>query len=928
MAYKGYETQKIVPVSLESEMRKSFIEYAMSVIIDRALPDVRDGLKPVHRRILYSMHTLGLTSDKPYRKCALSVGEVQGKYHPHGDLAVYDSLVRMAQPWSLRYCLVDGQGNFGSIDGDDPAAMRYTEARLHRLTNELMADIGKETVDFKANYDEREMEPVVLPSRYPNLLVNGSSGIAVGMATNIPTHNLSEVIDATVAVIDDPGIAADGLLRIMPGPDFPTGGIILGKRGIREYFETGKGRVIVRAVAAIEQEAGRQRIIVSELPYQVNKKSLIEKIAELVKNKVIDGISYLNDESGREDPVRIAIDVKREANANVVLNQLYRHTQMQDTFGVNMVAIIQGKDGKYEPETVNVRKAIGYYLEHQKDVVRRRTQFDLTKALARAHILEGLLKAIDMIDEVIRTIRGSESEAAARLNLMASYGFTEQQAQAIVDMRLGRLANLERERLQGEYKDLLEKIGYYQLILADEARLMGIIKDELTAIKARYGDARRTAIMADDGEIEDEDLIEEESCVITMTSFGYVKRLPAETYKQQRRGGRGVSGQSTREEDTVEEIYVTSSHARLMFFSNVGRVFALKAYEIPSSGRAAKGMAIVNVLSLMPGERITKMIPVVGYGGGRYLVTATKGGQIKKTALGRFSRVGRKGLTAVALKEGDELMDVRVTDGGGELMLTTRKGMCVRFHEADVRPLGRKSMGVRGIRVGQGDMVIAMEVLPGGADEPGPGEPDPDGPGSGESVTDEIGPDGKGAGGRQTAVFVTERGFGKRTDLAEFKRQRRGGTGLKGYKVTDRTGCLIGMRLVGDDDDMMIVNSEGIVIRIAAQDIRVLGRATQGVTLMRSSGGHSVVSMAVVGGGRDGMDGEAAGLARDGLDGEADGFDDPAAKYENAGDDEDDEDFGAVPGAGSGDDDDDLDDEDDGSDDEEDDDGPVDEYDV
>ena len=802
--------QKIIPVNIGSEMKKSFIDYAMSVIIDRALPDVRDGLKPVHRRILYAMYGLGFTPDKSYRKCATTVGEVLGKYHPHGDAAVYDSMVRMAQDFSLRYMLVDGHGNFGSIDGDPPAAMRYTESRLSKISMEMLRDINKDTVDFKPNFDDHEVEPTVLPSRFPNLLVNGSSGIAVGMATNIPPHNLGEVIDGINKVIDNPEITIEELNKIIKGPDFPTGATIVGRRGIRDAFKTGRGRIVIRAVTNIEQvNPNKQRIIVTELPYQVNKSRLIERIADLVKDKKIDSISDLRDESDRNG-MRIVIELKKDANANVVLNQLYKNTQLQDSFSVYMLALVQTHDGKFVPRVLNIRQAIDHYIDHQKDVIVRRTKFDLDKAEARAHILEGLKIAIDNLDEVIKTIRSSKNEALAKERLIEKFSFTEKQAQAIVDMRLGRLTALEREKIENEYKELLEKIKYYKDVLANEFMVLNIIKDELNEIRNKYADERRTKIIEDETEIDIEDLIEEEESVITLTHFGYIKRIPADTYKSQRRGGKGIIGLSTREEDFVENLFVTSTHNFILFFTNKGKVYRLKAYEIPESGRQARGTAIVNLLQLDQDERVQTVIPVAEYKEDLYLVLATKNGIIKKSRLMEYANIRKGGLAAVTLRENDELIDVRLTDGKKDIILVTKNGMSIRFNETDARPLGRVSQGVRGIKLSEGDEVIGM-----------------------------------GAFIENTSLLVvTENGFGKRTKLSEYKVQTRGGKGVRTYRVTEKTGKLVGTKLVCEDDDVMLISSDGTIIRIRAQDISLLGRATQGVTLMRMDSDIHLVSVA------------------------------------------------------------------------------------
>jgi DNA gyrase subunit A len=807
----GLNVQRVIPVDIEAEMKESFINYAVSVIVDRALPDVRDGLKPVHRRILYSMHTQGFTADKSYRKCATTVGDVLGKYHPHGDAAVYDSLVRMAQDFSLRYPLVDGHGNFGSRDGDPPAAMRYTEARLSKISAEMLADINKDTVDFKSNFDEHEMEPVVLPSRFPNLLVNGSSGIAVGMATNIPPHNLTEVIDGIAALIKNPEISADELNAIIKGPDFPTAGTIVGKQGIRDYFRTGRGRLIIRAKAEIETgEHNRQRIVVRDLPYQVNKARLIEKIAELVKDKRIEGISDINDESDRNEAVRIVISLKRDANARVVLNQLYKFTQMQDTFSVNMLALVQTPEGKFLPRVINLKTALELYLNHQKDVITRRTRFDLEKAEARAHILEGLKIAIDNLDEVIQIIRGSRTEVLAKERLIERFSISERQAQAIVDMRLGRLTGLEREKLEEEYRELMKKIEYYKRVLSDESLLLSIIEEELNEIKRKYGDERRTEIAPGEDDIDIEDLIKEEEVVITLTHFGYIKRLPCDTYKSQKRGGKGVTALSTREEDFVERLFITSTHNYILFFTNKGKVYRLKAYQIPEAGRQAKGTAIVNLLELGGDEKVSAVIPIEECREGLYLIMATRNGLVKKTRLTEYDNIRRGGLLAVSLRENDELIDVRLTDGEKDIILVTREGMSIRFRESDVRPLGRVSQGVKGITLEDGDYVVAMAT----------------------SRED------------STLLVVTENGFGKRTELEEYKTQIRGGKGILTYRVTEKTGKVAGVKLVYESDEIMLISSDGTIIRMKVADISILGRATQGVTLMRTSEGNIVVSIA------------------------------------------------------------------------------------
>ena len=803
--------QKIVPVDIESEMKKSFIDYAMSVIADRALPDVRDGLKPVHRRILYAMSGLGFTPDKSYRKCATTTGEVMGKYHPHGDVAIYDSLVRMAQDYSLRHPLVDGHGNFGSRDGDPPAAQRYTESRLSRIAMEMLADINKDTVDFKSNYDDHETEPIVLPSRFPNLLVNGSSGIAVGMATNIPPHNLGEVIDGIFLLIDNPQTTVEELMLAIKGPDFPTGAQIVGRQGIREAYRTGRGRIVMRGHAEIETvSSNHQRIIIHSLPYQVNKAKLYERVAELVKEKRVDGISDINDESDRTEDVRITVQLKRDANSAVVLNQLYKNTQLQEVFNVNMLALVQNDDGKYLPAVVNLKQALEHYIRHQKEVVSRRVAYDLERALAHAHILEGLQKAIDHIDEVIALIRASKNIPEAKERLIERFEFSDKQAQAIVEMRLGRLSGLERERLEEELAEVMEKIKYYREILADENILFGTIKDELQQIRSKYEDGRRTEIIDDEEDFEMDDLIAEEESVITLTHFGYVKRQPVAVYRSQKRGGKGVTGLSTREEDVVETLFTTSTHNFLLFFTNKGRVYQLKAYQIPEAGRQAKGTAIVNLLELGGGERVETIIPIPEYRPGLYLMLATKGGFIKKTDLMEYSSIRRVGLAAVTLRDGDELIGVRLTDGGKDVILVTKNGMSIRFNESDVRPLGRVAMGVTGIRLSGGDSVVGMAAY----------------------IED------------TTLLIVTENGFGKRTELSEYRVQNRAGKGILTYRITEKTGPIAGMRLVNENDDIILISSDGTIIRTPASTISVIGRATQGVTLMRTGGGNKVVGLA------------------------------------------------------------------------------------
>ncbi len=807
------DVTRIIPIQIEDEIKKSFIEYAMSVIADRALPDVRDGLKPVHRRILYAMLLLGFLPEKSYRKCASTVGEVLAKFHPHGDAAVYESLVRMAQDFSLRYTLVDGHGNFGSRDGDSAAAMRYTEAKLTKMAAELLHDINKDTVDFKPNFDDHEMEPVVLPARFPNLLVNGSSGIAVGMATNIPPHNLGEVIDGIFAMLDNPEITIEELNDYIKGPDFPTYGTIIGRSGIRQAYKTGKGRVVVRSKTELEEtKTGRTVIVVKDLPYQVNKARLIEKIADLVKDKKIDGISDINDESDRNDPVRIVITLKRDANVNVTLNRLHKHTQLQSAFNMNMLALVPIENGGYEPRVLNLKQAIWHYVEHQVEVIRRRTKFDLDKSEARAHVLQGLIKAVDILDEVIATIRQSKNEPEAKENLVRQYDFTDRQAQAIVDMRLGRLTGLEILKLQGEYNDLTGKITYYSGVLADRREVERILKEELEQIRKRYADERRTKITVDEADFEDEDLIEEQKVVITLTHFGYIKRLPADTYKSQRRGGRGITGLRTREEDYVVDLFLTSTHSYILFFTSNGKVYKLKGYQIPEAGRTAKGTAVVNLLQLDQGEKITAVIPVADMEEDLNLFMCSRMGVVKKTPLASFANIRKGGIIALTLREEDELIEVRLTDGKATIMIATNRGLSIKFGEKDVRTMGRVAQGVIGIRLSQDDYVIGMET-----------------------VSEE-----------DTLLAVTENGFGKRTYVEEYTKQRRGGKGILTYKVTDKTGKIIGTKIVSEDDDILLISTSGIVIRMSAAEISILGRATQGVTLMRTGEDNKVVSLAKI----------------------------------------------------------------------------------
>ena len=798
------DIERIRPINLENEMKTSFISYAMAVIISRALPDVRDGLKPVHRRIIYAMHELGVTPDKPYRKCARIVGDVLGKYHPHGDSSVYGALVRLAQAFATRYPLVDGQGNFGSVDGDGAAAMRYTEARMSKLNLQMLADIDKETVDFVPNFDETLMQPTVMPSRYPNLLVNGSSGIAVGMATNIPPHNLGEVIDGVVKLIDKSDATNQELMVCIKGPDFPTGGLILGRRGIYDTYTTGRGRIVVRAKTDIEpMPNNRQRIVVTEIPYMVNKAALITKIAELVHEKKIEGISDIRDESDRVG-MRIVIELKRDVNAAVVLNYLYKHTQMQDAFGAIMLALVDG-----EPKVLTLKEMLYHYLQHQKEVITRRTRYDLDKAEARAHILEGLLIALDNIDEIVKIIRSSANTAEAKVQLMERFGLTDKQAQAILDMRLARLTGLERERLQEEYNELLKTIAYLRAVLADEKLVLGIIKDEILVVKEKYADDRRTEITAMDGEIDPEDLIQEDSVVITLTHFGYVKRIPRATYRSQNRGGKGVMGMTTREEDYAEKLLVTSTHAEIMFFTNRGRVYSLKGYEIPEAGRAARGTAIVNLLQLDGGEKVTAMIPLPMEREKGYLVMATKNGLIKKTGSDEFANLRKMGLIAIALREDDELIGVELTQGGSELMMATRMGQAIRFSEDDVRAMGRNSMGVRSIDLAEGDEVIAVAKVEEG----------------------------------KQVLAITQNGYGKRTEIDEFRTQTRGGKGILAMRLTEKTGLLAAQLLVSPDEDIMLITDDGTIIRMPVSGISVIGRVSQGVRVMRVEGESRIVGV-------------------------------------------------------------------------------------
>ena len=807
---------KIHEVDLQKTMEKSYIDYAMSVIASRALPDVRDGLKPVQRRVLYSMIELNNGPDKPHRKCARIVGDTMGKYHPHGDSSIYGALVNMAQDWSTRYPLVDGHGNFGSVDGDGAAAMRYTEARLSKISMEMLADINKNTVDFQPNFDETEREPVVLPSRYPNLLVNGTSGIAVGMATNIPPHNLREVINAVVKIIDniieeDRETTIEELLEIVKGPDFPTGATILGTRGIEEAYRTGRGKIRVRAVTNIETlPNGKSRIIVTELPYLVNKARLIEKIAELVRDKKIDGITDLNDHSSREG-MRICIDLRRDANANVVLNQLYKHTQLQDTFGVIMLCLVS-VNGSLQPKVLTLPEMLKQYLAHQEDVVTRRTKYDLNKAQERAHILEGLLKALDNIDEVIRIIRAARNVQIAKQELMDRFELTDVQAQAIVDMRLRALTGLEREKLEAEYAELMERIRKLQAILADRNTLLRVIREEILAIAEKYGDDRRTAIGFDAYDISMEDMIPRENTVITMTKLGYIKRMTVDNFRSQNRGGRGIKGMQTLDDDYIEELMMTTTHHYVMFFTNTGRVYRLKAYEIPEAGRTARGTAIINLLQLMPGERITAVIPISKFEEGHYLMMATRKGLVKKTPIQDYANVRKVGLAAIALRDDDELIEVKATDDKKDVIQVTKYGQCIRFKETDVRSTGRVSMGVRGINLLDGDEVVAMQLNTQG----------------------------------YYLLVVSENGMGKRTSISEFTCQNRGGKGVKCYKITEKTGNVIGAKAVNEENEIMMITTEGIIIRLQCADISILGRITSGVKLINLSKGVTVASFAKV----------------------------------------------------------------------------------
>jgi len=801
------DNTRVIQRDINSQMERAYIDYAMSVIIGRALPDVRDGLKPVHRRILYSMSELSMSPDKPYRKSARLVGEVLGKYHPHGDSSVYDAMVRLAQDFSMRYMLVDGHGNFGSVDGDGAAAMRYTEVRMAPLATEMLRDIEKETVDFMPNFDEELMEPVVLPSRFPNLLVNGSNGIAVGMATSIPPHNLGEVIDAVVKMIDDKNCDIEDLIKIIKGPDFPTGSVILGKSGIKQAYRTGQGKVIVRSKVLIEEGSrGKQQIIVTEIPYQVNKSALIEKIAELVKDKKVDQISDLRDESDKSG-MRIVIELKKDANPHIVLNRLYKHTQLQNSFSIIMLAIADGK-----PKMMNLKEVLTYYLNHQKEVITRRTEFDLKKAEARAHILEGLRIALDNIDEIIKIIRSSYNDAKQKL--VDRFGLSDIQAQAILDMRLARLQGLEREKIEQEYAELMKKIAWYKEVLADEDILMGIIKDELLEIKEKYNDPRRTQIASDMDEIEEEDLIEEEEVAVTLTHLGYIKRVSADSYKSQKRGGKGITGLTTRENDFVKQMIITSTHNYIMFFTNKGKMYRIKAYEITDGQRTSKGTPIVNFLNLSSGEKVTAMIPIKEYSDNEYMVCVTKNGIIKKTEISQFDTSRKTGIAAINLKDGDSLISIAKTDGNNEVIIVTRKGKAITFPESEIRPMGRIAGGVRAIILDKDDEVVAMEL---------------------KDKNHEL-------------LVVTQLGYGKRTGMKEYKSQARGGKGMLTYDKSNivKTGELIGALSVKEDDEIMLINSDGIIIRMNVSEVSILRRATQGVKLMKVEDNSNIIAIAKV----------------------------------------------------------------------------------
>ena len=799
--------RSVRPIEIEKEMKTSFISYAMAVIINRALPDVRDGLKPVHRRILYSMLELGLTPDKPFRKSARIVGDVLGKYHPHGDSAVYMAMVRMAQDFSTRHMLVTGHGNFGSVDGDAPAAMRYTEAKLSKIAMELLRDIEKDTVDFYPNFDETLMQPSVMPTKYPNLLVNGTGGIAVGMATNVPPHNLAETIDAAICLIDDPDATIGDLMAHIKGPDFPTAGIVMGVGGFTQAYHTGRGKVVVRARAEIDEfKAGRQRIIVSELPYQVNKATLIERIAELVQDKNIEGISDIRDESDKRG-MRIVIELKRDVNANVILNRLYKHTQMQDTFGIIMLALVDG-----EPKVLNLKQMLYHYLEHQKDIIVRRTNYDLERAKARAHILEGLIIALDNIDEIVEMIKKSPDAPTAKANLIERFALSDKQAQAILDMRLQRLTGLEREKIQSEFDRIVERIAYLESILATPQMVVDIIKEEMLAIKEKYADERRTEITFSAEDIDLDELIQEEEMVVTLTHFGYVKRLKSDTYRTQRRGGRGITGMSTRQEDFAEHVMVTSTHAHLLFFTNMGKVYRRKCYELPETSRTAKGTAIVNLLQLDAGEKVSAVFPITDYSDDTMLVIATQNGFIKKTPISEFKNIRQSGLIAIGLRDGDELIGVLETSGDDELIVGTAGGMSVKFVEQDVRHMGRTAMGVKSATLREGDSVVGVGIAKPGSE----------------------------------VLVISRKGYGKRTPIEEYKVQKRGGIGIKTLKVTDKTGDMCALDIVDGSEDIMMINDAGIIIRMHVGEVSVYGRDTQGVRMMNVDEETHVVSVAIV----------------------------------------------------------------------------------
>ena len=804
-----FKEGKIINRDIEEEMKTAYIDYAMSVIVQRALPDVRDGLKPVHRRILYTMYEDGLTTEKPYRKSATTVGDVLGRYHPHGDSSVYDAMVRLAQDFSLRYPLIDAHGNFGSIDGDGAAAYRYTEARMSKIAETMLTDIEKNTVDFMPNFDGIRQEPTVLPAKLPALLVNGSSGIAVGMATNVPPHNLTEILNAVIRMVElkekSEEITDEELLKIVKGPDFPTGATILGREGIKQAYLTGRGKILLRAEAEIEEMSGnRQRIVVSSLPYQVNKAKLIVDINQLVRDKRIEGISEVRDESDREEKVRVVIELKRDVNAKVILNQLYKNTQLQDSFGIIMLALVDGV-----PRILTLRQCLDYYIEHRKNVIVRRTKFDLDKALARAHILEGLRIAIDNIDEVIRIIRNSYDDPKEQL--MKRFGLDDIQAQSILDMRLKTLSGLQREKIEEEYQALMKLIAHLREILANDNLVDDIVKEESLEMKEKYGDERKTKIVAAADEFEDEDLIAEEQSIIALTRFGYIKRMPLDTYKSQKRGGKGITGITTREDDFVKQIFTASTHDIILFFSNKGKLYKLRGFEVPEAGRTAKGTAIVNLLSLDGGEKITAVIPIKEFSENQFLLMGTKNGLIKKTPLKEYDSGKKTGLMSINLKEDDELIDVRLTEGENNIVMVTRKGLCITFNEKDVRPIGRTSQGVLGIRIDKDDSVIGMETI--------------------------------NANSKGTLLAITENGFGKRTELDEYRVQARGGRGVVTYKITSKTGEIVGIRITGEDDDILMITDTGTVIRIKASEISVLGRNTQGITLMRTSDGGKVVSI-------------------------------------------------------------------------------------